>query len=640
MTETERLAAEVARLNGRWERATEQERAAHVERLIALSRADPNAEATQRATDGNPLVSIIVAARNYSRFLAECLGSCTRQTYKQIELIYSDDASEDDSIQIASQFPTVKVLASKLHSGTVETRNRGYRLSRGQILIFVDGDDMLPDDFVASRVSALTSGNYSFCYGGVQSFGRDNHRAPAPEWGGREALWVSNFCDTSSAIWRHVFEEVGGWREAPGNCWDWDLWLRASQFLPPVKCDSYLLYRLHDTNNSITVGHASPGRNWEQMRHELRLQAIGKPPAVRQRPLRVGFAHPTIVLGGAEQWLLSLIRSKALNNEHIAVSGVALTGDGPHTDAGRVSEAKKHVMLLGGPRCGVDGIPSYPSVQEAVRALAKESDVLVWWSALPIRETLGDYAGPVVHVSHGALVWAGELDESGSSEATHRVAVSKPSAARFGKLPFTVIHNGVDPDRCESKRPRNEIRRELGLKRGDIAIGYVGRFSWEKNPLAPAIAAAELGKPYRAVLVGSGWQETEIRRAARSISRSTLFVPDTLFVGDALSALDCVVLASESEGFSLSLTEAWLAGRPTVATPVGAVPELEREHGKLTVTITVGASPQQLAKAVRAALAAKNKPIVARAEAVARKHYTAAAMAERWATWLLRIKSN
>jgi glycosyltransferase involved in cell wall biosynthesis len=144
-----------------------------------------------------------------------------------------------------------------------------------------------------------------------------------------------------------------------------------------------------------------------------------------------------------------------------------------------------------------------------------------------------------------------------------------------------------------------------------------------------------LGEPYRAVFVGSGWREYDVKEAVTNAVRNPVFAPECDQVGNPLAAADCFVLATPHEGFSLSLIEAWLAGTPVVATRVGAVPEIEARFGSLVVPVNVRPTPQELAAAVRLATSKRNKARVAKAQKVAREHFTAAKMGERWAEYLL-----
>ena len=67
-----------------------------------------------------PLISIVLCTYNGSRFLEEQLASIINQTYSNIELIVSDDASTDDSIKILQKYkhhPLVKLFYNKHNVG-------------------------------------------------------------------------------------------------------------------------------------------------------------------------------------------------------------------------------------------------------------------------------------------------------------------------------------------------------------------------------------------------------------------------------------------------------------------------------------------------------------------------------------------
>lgn len=224
-----------------------------------------------------PTVSIIVTARNYGRFLDECLRSCVAQTERAVDVIYSDDASEDDSLAVAQRVEGVKVIEHHLHSGVCAARNDGVAASRGEVLIHVDGDDRLPPNFVAKHLAALKPES-PFAYGPAQAFGMHDTLWGVPQWG-QLPLWERNFVNTSAAYWRRIFDAAGGWQE---TClltmWDWSLAIRASRFGRPVPSDATLQYRQHGESWSHSHSIEKTGRIGEQLgpgRRELARISIG-----------------------------------------------------------------------------------------------------------------------------------------------------------------------------------------------------------------------------------------------------------------------------------------------------------------------------------------------------------------------------
>lgn len=338
-----------------------------------------------------------------------------------------------------------------------------------------------------------------------------------------------------------------------------------------------------------------------------------------RKEIRVGLLTPTLLFGGAERWVAAL--AVGLDRARFRVTGVALR------DAGKIFPSIADKVMR---RCPlVQGNASF-------QTLAAASDVLVAWG-LPDLAMLADFPGRVVYVGHGHCQWSVNCLRSCLSYVTDWAAVSRHAAVSFpDPARVTVVHNGIDVDRCAAIRTREEVRAEWGLGPGEIAVGYVGRMSVEKNPLAAVHAVHALGAAFRAVLVGDGPGREFFLAQARRILPDVVHQPPVESVGDVYRALDCFVLASEFEGFSLALAEAWYCGCPTVATPVGAT-ELAELHGMLNVRVPIGCSSRELARAVRTAISPENHPTVARAARTVAAHYTAEAMCRRWERYLESI---
>jgi glycosyltransferase involved in cell wall biosynthesis len=98
-------------------------------------------------------VSIVIPVYNEEDQLARCLAAIARQTVKPLEVIVVDNNSNDDTVAIASRFPFVTILREK-QQGVVFARNRGFNAARGDIIGRLDGDSIIPVDWVA-RVQAI-----------------------------------------------------------------------------------------------------------------------------------------------------------------------------------------------------------------------------------------------------------------------------------------------------------------------------------------------------------------------------------------------------------------------------------------------------------------------------------------------------
>jgi glycosyltransferase involved in cell wall biosynthesis len=110
----------------------------------------------QRVSE-NPLVSLIISNYNYERFLEEAIDSALDQTYSNVEVIVVDDGSTDDSRRIIAGYGKRIVTVSKENGGQASACNVGFQASKGEIVIFLDADDILLPASVQQVVAAFQS---------------------------------------------------------------------------------------------------------------------------------------------------------------------------------------------------------------------------------------------------------------------------------------------------------------------------------------------------------------------------------------------------------------------------------------------------------------------------------------------------
>jgi len=98
-----------------------------------------------------PLVSIIIITYNSSEFVLETLQSAKDQTYNNIELIISDDSSTDNTVEVCekwlnenkTRFVRVELITSKVNEGIPANCNRGIKMTKGDWIRIIAGDDAL-----------------------------------------------------------------------------------------------------------------------------------------------------------------------------------------------------------------------------------------------------------------------------------------------------------------------------------------------------------------------------------------------------------------------------------------------------------------------------------------------------------------
>jgi glycosyltransferase involved in cell wall biosynthesis len=203
------------------------------------------------------LVTVVIPCYNGAYYLAEAIRSGLTQTHPSVEVLVIDDGSTDESPEIAQGYP-VRYIRQE-NRGLSGARNTGIAHSRGRYLVFLDADDRLLPDAIASGLRALNehpecviavAGHAFISAGGMRL------RTAGKEHAGRspyEALLRSNFIEMiSSVIFRRsIFEEVGQFNPALRAAEDYDLYLRIAR-AHPICCHSAVVaeYRMHDENMS------------------------------------------------------------------------------------------------------------------------------------------------------------------------------------------------------------------------------------------------------------------------------------------------------------------------------------------------------------------------------------------------------
>src|SRR5207244_7907396 len=107
----------------------------------------------------DPLASIIVNNYNYAHFLREAIDSSLEQTYKNVEVIVVDDGSTDRSQEVIAGYGNRVAPLFKQNGGQNSALNAGFSLSRGEVIIFLDSDDVLLPTTVEKAVQSFNDSN-------------------------------------------------------------------------------------------------------------------------------------------------------------------------------------------------------------------------------------------------------------------------------------------------------------------------------------------------------------------------------------------------------------------------------------------------------------------------------------------------
>jgi glycosyltransferase involved in cell wall biosynthesis len=199
-----------------------------------------------------PKVSVVIPNYNHASFLRERLRSVLEQTYDDLEVIYLDDASTDDSNAVFREFaddPRVRAeFNSRNSGGPFQQWRRGVSLARGDYVWIAESDDSADQRFLEALVPVLDhhpSVGLAYC-----RFLRIDEHGDSADTGelwwkeldstrwtrdfvssGREELgflgrW-NTISNASGVLFRRsVYEQVGGVDEDMQLAGDWMLWIR------------------------------------------------------------------------------------------------------------------------------------------------------------------------------------------------------------------------------------------------------------------------------------------------------------------------------------------------------------------------------------------------------------------------------
>lgn len=112
--------------------------------------ADPSSE-KKRATPADPIdVSIIIVNWNTGGLLRDCVASVYAHTRDvSFEVIVVDNHSADSSVELmAADFPAVKLIRNAENLGYAKANNQGFRISRGDLILLLNPDTLIPDQAV------------------------------------------------------------------------------------------------------------------------------------------------------------------------------------------------------------------------------------------------------------------------------------------------------------------------------------------------------------------------------------------------------------------------------------------------------------------------------------------------------------
>jgi glycosyltransferase involved in cell wall biosynthesis len=207
------------------------------------------------------LISCIIPVFNGERYLREAIDSVLAQTYRTLDVIVVDDGSTDGSAQIAESFgASVRVIAQS-NQGHAAARNTGVQHARGQLLAFLDADDLWHPEKLERQMRLLEQHpNAGGCVAHVRNFWQDPRlQEQAERKAVRGVQGIPGFSPPNLLAHRWIFDRVGLFDVSLGHADDteWFLRVRAAGIAIELHPDVLGFRRMHDSNRSSELASDS-----------------------------------------------------------------------------------------------------------------------------------------------------------------------------------------------------------------------------------------------------------------------------------------------------------------------------------------------------------------------------------------------
>jgi glycosyltransferase involved in cell wall biosynthesis len=198
----------------------------------------------------NPLVSVIIPTYNRGWIVQEAIGSVLEQDFADYELIVVDDGSDDNTAAILTAYGSTITVLNQPNRGVSAARNRGIAAASGQLIAFLDSDDLWLPRKLSTQVeffknhpdTVISQTQERWIRNGVRVNPRQRHH----KFSGmifEHSLALCLVSPSAVMLKKSLFDEVGVFDEQLPACEDYDLWLRISCRYPVHLIDAPLVIK-------------------------------------------------------------------------------------------------------------------------------------------------------------------------------------------------------------------------------------------------------------------------------------------------------------------------------------------------------------------------------------------------------------
>lgn len=187
----------------------------------------------------DPLISVIIPTYNRGWILRDAIESVLNQDYKHFELIVVDDGSTDNTSAILSEYGNSILRIHQENRGVSAARNAGIYLAKGELIAFLDSDDIwLPKKLSVQATFFYSVPDAMICQTEeiwIRHGIRVNPKKKHQKLSGRifeASLQRCLISPSAVMVRRKLFDDIGLFDERFPACEDYDLWLRVTSKYP------------------------------------------------------------------------------------------------------------------------------------------------------------------------------------------------------------------------------------------------------------------------------------------------------------------------------------------------------------------------------------------------------------------------
>jgi glycosyltransferase involved in cell wall biosynthesis len=204
----------------------------------------------------NPLVSIVTPTFQMGHFLEQTIRSVLSQDYPHLEYIVMDGGSNDNTLELLRKYQGRLQYRSAPDGGQADAITQGFRIARGDVFAFLNGDDTyLPGAISTAVRNLLANRNVGVVYGDAYHVHEDGSvMGTYPTKPYDYDLLSRNcfICQPAAFIRRDAYTRAGGINRDLHTALDYDLWIRIAKSQPLLKIDGFLATsRMYRENKTI-----------------------------------------------------------------------------------------------------------------------------------------------------------------------------------------------------------------------------------------------------------------------------------------------------------------------------------------------------------------------------------------------------